>query len=179
MNRVARTAPLPLPLLDRLLDEPLPHDQELRVSPDGERTNGSSPVRLRTELVRRDLARIRLEAILRDLEVLLNTRRPVMTLPEPSGELGRSVVEFGLSAVRGTGPISVSRREALRKEIELAIQRFEPRLVNVRVVLEISPDPMERLRLRIDAALAGSGPLSLRASLDSSTGRFGLREDLP
>jgi hypothetical protein len=36
---------------------------------------------------------------------------------------------------------------------------------------------LERLRLRIDAALAGTGPLSLRASLDSSTGRFGLGED--
>ena len=34
MNRAAKTPSLPLPLLDRLIDEPLPQDREFRVSPD-------------------------------------------------------------------------------------------------------------------------------------------------
>ncbi len=180
MNRTAKTASIPLPLLDRLIDEPLPQDQESRVSPDRRRNDGSSMVRLRSELVRRDLARLRHEAIRRDLEVLLNTRRSVVSFPEAPGELSRSVLDYGLAAVRGTGPISPGHRESLRKEVESAIQRFEPRLVEVRVVLEADPGPSERLRLRIDAVITGSGsPVSLQASLDSSTGRFGLREDLP
>jgi type VI secretion system protein ImpF len=180
MNRAAKTPSLPLPLLDRLIDEPLPQDQELRMSPDRQQKNGSSMARLRAELVRRDLARLRLEAIRRDLEVLLNTRRSVVSFSEAPGELSRSVLDYGLAAVRGSGPISPGHRESLRKEVESAIQRFEPRLVDVRVVLEADPGPSERLRLRIDAAIAGTGsPVSLQASLDSSTGRFGLREDLP
>jgi type VI secretion system protein ImpF len=179
MNRAAKTPSIPLPLLDRLIDEPLPQDQELRVSPDRPQENGSSIARLRAELVRRDLAQLRLDAIRRDLEVLLNTRRSVVSFPDVPGELTRSVLDYGLAGVRGAGPISAGARESLRKEVESAIQRFEPRLVEARVVLEADMDPSERLRLRIDAALAGTGPVSLEASLDSSMGRFELREDLP
>jgi type VI secretion system lysozyme-like protein len=173
MSRTARTFSRPLPLLDRLMELPLPQDQELTVNADRPRNTGG----LRSELLRRDLARLQLDAIRRDLEVLFNTRRPVSSLPDSAGELRNSLIEYGLPAVRGSGPISPSRRERLRQEIESAIQRFEPRLVNVRVSLDPSVGPLERLRLRIDASLTGAGPLSLPASLDFSTGRFGLGED--
>jgi type VI secretion system protein ImpF len=138
---------------------------------------GEAPWRRGPELRRRDLAQLRREAICRDLEVLLNTRRSLVSLPEPPGELGLSVLDFGLRAPRGAGLTSTARRETLRREIETAIQRFEPRLTSVRVGLEAESGPLERMRVRIDASLAGA-QVSLRASLDSSTDRFSLLEDL-
>jgi type VI secretion system protein ImpF len=179
MNGAPRTIPIALPLLDRLIDEPLPLD--LDADPE-DRSPGRAAVdpldRLRPEFVRRDVARLRLEAILRDLEVLLNTRRSLVSLPEPPGELVRSVLDFGLSAPRGAGPTSASRRENLRREVETAIHRFEPRLSDVRVALDAESGPLERLRLRIEGSLAGSEPVALRAHLDPSTGRFGVKGDL-
>ncbi len=179
MNRTTRTTPLPLPLLDRLINEPLPGDPVAQEGPEGAGTNGFLRAGLGLELVRRDVARVRLEAILRDLEILLNTRRSLVCLPEVPGDLSRSVLDFGLAAPRGAGPTSPGQRESLRKEIESLIQRFEPRLVNIRVVLEAESGPLERLRLRIDASLAGVEPVSLQASLESHTDRFRLRGNLP
>ncbi len=135
MNRATRTPSIPLPLLDRLIDEE-PRDQEPRVSADSQQEDQESPLstgsrqkeggsmaRQRDELVRQDPARLRLEAIRRDLEVLFNTRRSVVSFPEAPGELSRSVLDYGLAAVRGTGPISPGHRESLRREVESAIQR--------------------------------------------------------
>ena len=171
---------LPLSLLDRLINEPLPGDQDPRVAlQDGPGSNGNPQSEPRRELARRDLARLRLEAILRDLEVLLNTRRSLVCLPEVPGELSRSVLDYGLAAARGCGPTSEGRRESLRKEIESAIARFEPRLVNVRVALDTESGPLERPRLLIDASLAGAEPGSFQASLESQGSRFALRGDLP
>ncbi len=147
MNRASRTPPIPLPLLDRLIEEPLPHDQELRTNPDRQPKNGGSMSRLRAGLVRRDLARLRRDAILRDLEVLLNTRRSVVSLPEVPGELSSSVLDFGLAAIRGSGPTSARSREGLRQAVELAIRQFEPRLADVHVLVEAAPGPLEPLRL--------------------------------
>jgi type VI secretion system protein ImpF len=171
--------PLAPPLLDRLIDEPLPLDQEAHLDDYSHAQREVHPLdRLRPELVKRDLARVRLEAIRRDLEVLLNTRRSLIALPVPSGELARSVLDFGLSAPRGSGPSSASRRESVRREVESAIRRFEPRLTNVRVALEAESGPLERLRLRIDASLIDSEAVALRAHFDPTTDRFGLKGDL-
>jgi type VI secretion system protein ImpF len=178
MYRSLKSSPPELPLLDRLIDESLPLDQELQPSDRALDRSVNDPLeRLQADLLRRDLARVRLEAIRRDLEVLLNARRSLVSLPEPAGELDRSVLDFGLSAPRGRGPTSASHRENLRKEVEAAIQRFEPRLANVRVALEVEQGPSERLRLRIDASLVGAGQAVLRAGLDRSRDRFELLED--
>jgi type VI secretion system protein ImpF len=179
MNRTTRTALPPLPLLDRLIDEPLPGDQVPQPRQVRPGSNGGPDPGLRLELVRRDLARLRFESILRDLEVLLNTRRSLVCLPEAPGELSRSILDYGLAAPRGSGPISAGHRESLRREIESAIQRFEPRLVNVRIVIEAESSPLERLRLRIDAFLAGTELVSFQASIESQRGRFELRGNLP
>ena len=179
MSRATTKASIPLPLLDRLIDEPLPQDHEARSTPSDQPHNGRSFAGVRAELVRRDLVRLRLDAILRDLEVLLNTRRSVVSLPETPGELNRSVLDFGLAALHRAGTMSAGRRDSLRMDVESTIQRFEPRLADVHVFLEAGPRPPEHVGLRIEASLAGSGPVSLHASLDSTTGRLGIREDLP
>jgi type VI secretion system protein ImpF len=165
---------MPPPLLDRLMDISLPG--EARSAPDAAQHGSTASTRIIPAF--RGLERLRLDAIVRDLEVLLNTRRLIVPLPEIKAELLTSVVEFGLPAVRGTGLISPARREKLRREIETAIQRFEPRLENVQVKLDITVSGSEHLRFRIEASLSGAETVGLLASLDHDTGRFELSEGL-
>jgi type VI secretion system protein ImpF len=164
-----------LPLLDRLIDEPLPRD-EFMPGADG---GLPSPGRLGLAWDVREMARLQREAVRRDLEILLNTRRPATPLPEPSGELGVSLFEYGLPSFRGTGPVSAARLDQFRQEVETAIRRFEPRLSQVRVLLELPDGPMERLRFRIEAQMAGHESVSIPATLGGPSGRFALGEASP
>src|SRR5205085_8541970 len=109
----------------------------------------TEPSRNRAQLLR-DLK----QAVRRDLEDLLNTRRRNLVPPPVLPELAASLVAYGIPDFSGTGPTSSKDREAFCRAIEEVIRRNEPRLVRVGVELVSNPEPVDRtLRFRIDALM--------------------------
>ena len=180
MNRTPRTAPPPLPLLDRLINEPLPGDQvprRARMAQDPTAARGLACVR---NWCSRDLARLRLEAILRDLEVLLNTRRSLVCLPEAPGELeplGPRLRSGGGTWLRADLGRS-SRELAERDRICDPAVRAPARQCTRRAGGGVRP---ARAAAAEDRCLAGRRRAGLRSRLrwSPSRGRFELRGDLP
>lgn len=98
-------------------------------------------------------------AVRRDLEWLLNTRRTPDEAPEDFPETRDSVYQYGIPDLSSMGGESAAVRRALAREIKEAVQTFEPRLSQVRVVW-VSQDDLDddsknrfELRFRIDAIL--------------------------
>jgi type VI secretion system protein ImpF len=122
-------------LLDRLIDE------DPRAPEDPETTQAAS-----------------IEAFMsgvgRDLELLLNTRRPPVAIPEGFDQLHRSVFAFGIPDTTGLGRDDHAARDRLLRWIEEAIATFEPRLRNVRVLLGgVLNDGTRRLRFVVSGQL--------------------------
>src|SRR5262245_52016910 len=67
------------------------------------------------------------QAVGRDLENLLNTRRRCRSSPPQLEEVGRSVIEYGIPDFTGLNMTLPSERELTRLAIERAIRQFEPR----------------------------------------------------
>jgi type VI secretion system protein ImpF len=107
--------PVTLSVLDRLIDYEPKQSEELPVS--------------RAESVRRFK-----EAVRRDLEWLLNTRQPVMVLEEDS-ELEHSLLRYGLPDITSLSARSMQDRQRLTESIHDVIDRFEPRITNIKVNL--------------------------------------------
>ena len=82
----------------------------------------------------RSVARLK-ASLLRDLEWLLNTRRAIDPAPEWCPELRRSVFTFGLADLSSLSAGSEAVRRRLQREVEEAVQTFEPRLTRVRVTV--------------------------------------------
>lgn len=102
---------------------------------------------------RRELERLR-DAVRRDLEALLNSRRCLWSWPSAAAELDTSVLSFGLPDVHSQPMATEDQRDSYRLTIEDAIRRFEPRLRAVRVVLLQNVEEVDRtLRFRIQAVL--------------------------
>ena len=74
--------------------------------------------------------------VVRDLESLLNCRRNITALPAEFRELHNSVATYGLKDFTAQNTDSRKMRQSVRKDVESAIARFEPRLKNVKVDLE-------------------------------------------
>jgi len=94
------------------------------------------------------------EAVRRDVEELLNNRRPVDPELDRYPELSRSVYAYGLpeliSLPAATGP----QRDAIGRLVAEAVARHEPRLRDVRATVVGAADPADRtIRLRIDGRL--------------------------
>ncbi|MCU0959993.1 MAG: type VI secretion system baseplate subunit TssE [Pirellulaceae bacterium] len=103
----------------------------------------------RTQIVR-DVT----QAVRRDLENLLNTRRRCGLVPAGLDELDVSLVTYGLPDFSQFNLQEPEERERLRLEIEDTIRAFEPRFKSVRVTLVGDTSHIERhLRFRIDALL--------------------------
>lgn len=103
--------------------------------------------------VAQDLREFRL-GVLRDVENLLNTRRPVSRLPDGLPELQQSILAYGLPDFTSAGVGSTEERDQLRRAVQTAIQRFEPRLREVRVAIHPPHSPHDRtFRLTVDALL--------------------------
>jgi type VI secretion system protein ImpF len=96
------------------------------------------------------------QAVLRDLEDLLNTRQTYRDLPEQFTEVHKSIVAYGLPDVLSIASVSDSHRQAIARSIQNVIERFEPRLRDVHVVLLNPHDDLvkQSVRFRIDAHLA-------------------------
>src|SRR5262245_57073614 len=67
------------------------------------------------------------ESVRRDLEMLLNTK-PTLVASEDLGATANSVLTYGLPDFTSLSRRSVVDQDRLRRAIEGAIRRFEPRL---------------------------------------------------
>ena len=94
------------------------------------------------------------DAVRRDLEDLLNTRRRPFSLPEGLEELESSSFQFGIPDFSGTNLSSIERRKKYLRRIEEIIRQHEPRFSSVRVVPVDEKKSAERtLHFRIEAVL--------------------------
>jgi type VI secretion system protein ImpF len=120
-------------LLDRLLDD----------HPDRAQDRPQSPSET--------IAAVR-NAVHRDIEHLLNARRPWRSLPWRA--LENSPLGYGISDFTAGAFNEGSEQERFRIEIQEAIRRFEPRLAQVQVRIASAPTPTRAvLKLHIDALL--------------------------
>lgn len=110
--------------------------------------------RMENPLSRAQSVRLLKNAVRRDLEWLLNSRRIADPPDEGLKELNRSVYVYGLPDLSALTMASMADRNKLVRQVVGAINMFEPRLTNVRLVLVETPDAGKKdVRLRIDAML--------------------------
>ncbi|KZS55086.1 type VI secretion system baseplate subunit TssE [Rhizobium anhuiense] len=116
------------------------------------------------------------EAIRRDLEALLNTRRCPTTPPTALSELKDALVSYGVDGVVSANLMTDQAKLKLAQAIERRIALFETRLSDVRVTILKSRTMTERaLRMRIQATFRlheGMPPISFESTIDPSTQRF-------
>jgi type VI secretion system protein ImpF len=116
------------------------------------------------------------EAIRRDLEALLNTRRRPTAPPSALEELGDALVSYGVDGMVSANLVTDEAKLRLARVIERRISLFETRLSDVRVTILKSRTAGERaLRMRILATFRvheGMPPISFESTIDPSTQRF-------
>ena len=93
------------------------------------------------------------DAVIRDLENLLNTRRQILVPSPEYQEVHSSLYMYGLQDFTMKNPGSPMVKQKLRQVIERTISCFEPRLKNVNVQIEASGQNARDLRFRINAML--------------------------
>jgi type VI secretion system protein ImpF len=147
-------------LLDRLLDE---HPEQARDRP---RTANESLRELRN-------------AVRRNVEALLNTRRPWRSVTDRHPALRMSPLGYGLTDFTAGAFNDPKQQEKLCQEIETAIHRFEPRLSRIHVQIFENPAPLRAtLALRIEAQLRIDPvpePISFDTMIDTTTADVMLR----
>ena len=93
-------------------------------------------------------------AVRRDVEALLNTRRTIVRVPPGCDEVRHSVHEYGLADTTGMAVGTPEGRRLLTEDIRQALTRFEPRLMNIRVIMvENSQLKVQQVRFSIEATL--------------------------
>ncbi len=116
------------------------------------------------------------EAIRRDLESLLNTRRCPSAPPSELTELKDALVSYGVDGMVSANLVTDEAKLSLARMIERRISMFETRLSDVRVTILKSRTMTERaLRMRIQASFRlheGMPPISFESTIDPSTQRF-------
>lgn len=94
------------------------------------------------------------DSVRRDLEDLLNTRQPLIKIPDEFVELKNSLLNYGLPDFASHDTSTESNRFRLTTVIEEIVRRFEPRLRDVKATLADQDDLKERhVRIHIDARL--------------------------
>jgi len=113
-------------------------------------------------------------AVRRDLEALLNTRAHHRSWSEALGEIGHSIVAYGLPERNAAGIAGENWRERLRAAIEDTVRTFEPRLTAIAVtVVDNAPGATDRsIRFRIEATIQLSPapePVTYDSQFDPAT----------
>jgi type VI secretion system protein ImpF len=116
-------------------------------------------------------------AVHRDVEYLLNARRPWRSVRDPA--LRKSPLGYGISDFTAGAFNDRREREVLRSEIEETIRRFEPRLARLEVEVVEDASPLRAtLTLRIKALLLVEPlpePISFDTLVDTTTADVALR----
>ena len=123
------------------------------------------------------------QAVLRDLEALLNTRqiRDESLMDDP--ELSRSILTYGLPDFVTAEALSATQRTEIGHAIRQVIEQCEPRLRDVHVTL-LSKDEeavKQRLRFRVAARLNAdpSPDVSFDTILEMASGHYQVTETQP
>lgn len=116
-------------------------------------TDYTPAIREESPLSRSQAMRALKASLWRDLSVLLNTRRREEEIPAEFSEANQSLLTFGLPDFSSYSLKNPSDQSRLRRAIEGAIRRFEPRLEKVTVVVEEQGETAAGLHFRVDALL--------------------------
>jgi len=105
-----------------------------------------------------DISRFK-QAVARDLESLLNSRRVdfeerIESMPQAR----RSILTYGITDLSSLSLLDQGAQGYLRTQIKAAIERNEPRLSRVRVSLDAPKGRDRQLRFRVDAVLTVHRP---------------------
>ena len=92
-------------------------------------------------------------ALWRDMNALLNTKRREEEIPEQYAETARSLLTYGLPDFTAYSLKSPADQNRLRRAIEAAIRRFEPRLEKITVTIELPDETDPSMRFRVEALL--------------------------
>lgn len=156
MARQQLEEPVTLSVLDRLIDE--------------EPKKTSEPPLTRAQSLRRLK-----EALKRDLEWLLNTRRNPDLGEGVYKETERSVLAYGLPDLSAFGLTSVRDQQRLRRALENAIAVFEPRIAGVRVQMEVLSTISRGIRFHIQGLLLvnpNPEPITFDTVLELPAGQY-------
>ena len=93
------------------------------------------------------------EAIRRDLEALLNTRRPMLRELEGYEAAGCSVLNFGLEDLSTLRATPNGYLQEMQRAVQLCLADYEPRLTGVTVSLHDGDLLRREIRLHIEAIL--------------------------
>jgi len=113
------------------------------------------------------------EVVRRDVEWLLNTRRIPDEVPAHFKEVRKSVYLWGLPDLTSFAVRSRPDRMRLQRLLQEAISTMEPRLTDVRVIVEDSMDQTYAIRFTISATLVAPpcvDKVSFNTVVDLSTG---------
>ncbi len=95
-----------------------------------------------------------IDAVRRDLEDLLNTRRTNPWIGKDFVEVQRSIEAYGIPDLASINAYTPQQQEEIGRMIERIINLFEPRLREVRATMLALKNPHERnVRFRVDARL--------------------------
>jgi type VI secretion system protein ImpF len=115
------------------------------------------------------------EALKRDVEWLLNTRRPPIENIAKFERARATIVNYGLSDITALGLSSASDQKRLRKALEECLREFEPRLTDVVVTLQESQSADRRLRFHVQGLMRinpAPEEISFDTVLELSSGEY-------
>jgi type VI secretion system protein ImpF len=90
------------------------------------------------------------DSLKRDLEWLLNTRKPVMPELEPFPQTSASVLNYGLPDVHSFGGSAGKDEKSLIAALEKCIRTYEPRIVQPRVFMSRTDMLSRSLKFHIE-----------------------------
>jgi type VI secretion system protein ImpF len=160
MPRIDDEIRINLSVLDRLVD----FEPEAKAEPPASRSKALRQVK---------------QALKRDLEWLLNTRR-VLEVPEELPLLAKSLLTYGLPDFSNSSVKNTQDQHELTLALEATLKRFEPRLEDI-VVSVANASVLERaFRFKIEARLRIDPvpePISFDTTLQIGSGNFAVKGD--
>lgn len=122
-----------------------------------------------------------IEVVRRDLEELLNTRRSTFGMTEAYTEVNNSIIAFGLPDLTALDAFTDAQREEIGRQIEATVNRFEPRLKDVRAVLLLDDASLQdrSVKFRIDARMRvdPAPEVAFDTVLELMTGRYSVKQN--
>ena len=118
-------------------------------------------------------------AVRRDLEWLLNTKRPLFNIGPELEEVNSSVAVYGLPDFLGVQFANQNEQRSLVSQVEKAIRLFAPQLIDVKIT-HTPPDELDRsIAFRIEAKIDVEPvpePIVFDTVLQIGSGEFGVKE---